>query len=212
MGIADIMKYWGRAALALLFSAVSFASCRGGGKSEELNPETLVTLRSDTLTMVVSRDGLKSYCFSTLVQEYYGQATEPYSRYPEGVYVEKYKDSTEMVESTLRANEAINYEKRDLWMATGDVVATGSGLTMYTEQLFWDAKTDRIYSYVGVRVVDADGEHFGEGFESDSQLQHWVFQDYIGSMAVDTTPMEEEPAEADPEAAADDGAEARAEE
>ena len=73
-------------------------------------------------------------------------------------------------------------------MASGNVVASGSGNTLYTDQLFWDAKTDRVYSNVKVRVEDANGIHFGEGIESNKGLESWVFHEYEGTMAIDTTP------------------------
>ena len=150
----------------------------------------LVTMRTEDLTMVVSRNGLKSYYFETPLREQFGEARDPYDRYPQGIFVQTYQDSTEVVESTLRADRAIYYTKRDLWMASGNVVASGSGNTLYTEQLFWDAKTDRVYSNVKVRVEDANGIHFGEGIESNKGLESWVFHEYEGTMAIDTTPYQ----------------------
>lgn len=166
-------------------------SCKQGKHAGRVNPETVVTMRSDDLSMTVSRDGLKSYHFTTPSMEQYDLASDPYTKYPEGIYVETFQDSTEIVESTLRADEAIYYQNRKMWMASGNVVATGSGNTLYTEQLFWDEKTDRVFSNVRVRVVDQDGEHLGEGFESDVNFETWVMRDYEGTLVLDTTPNEE---------------------
>lgn len=183
------VRYGG--AFLIAGSAVFLLSCKQEKKMRAVNPETLVTMRSEDLSVTVSKNGLKSYHFTTPLMQQYGLAAEPYTKYPQGVFVETFQDSTEVVESTLRANEAINYEKRDLWLANGDVVASGSGNTLYTEQLFWDAKTDRVYSNVRVKVVDKDGEHYGEGFESDKGLKSWMFREYEGTIAVDTAPNEE---------------------
>lgn len=165
-------------------------SCKSRKTSEEINEEAVVTMRSENLTMTVSSNGLKSYHFTTPLMEQYGLSRDPYTRYPEGVFVETFQDSTEIVESTLRANEAIYYDKRDLWMASGNVVASGSGNTLYTEQLFWDAKTDRIYSNVSVKVIDANGIHHGEGLLSDKNLEQWEFMDYEGTISFETAPNE----------------------
>lgn len=170
-------------------SALLSLSCKKEKARGNVNPETLITMQSEDLSMTVSKNGLKSYHFTTPLMQQYGLAAEPYTKYPDGVFVQTFQDSTEVVESTLRADEAINYEKRDLWMASGHVVASGSGNTLYTEQLFWDAKTDRVYSNVRVKVVDKDGEHYGEGFESDKDLKSWMFRDYEGTIAVETAPM-----------------------
>ena len=75
-------------------------------------------------------------------------------------------------------------------MASGNVVESGSGNTLYTEQLFWDAKTDRIYSNVSVKVIDANGIHHGEGLLSDKNLEQWEFMDYEGTISFETAPNE----------------------
>lgn len=179
--------------MAFLFvgsAAFLLSSCNSKKDAAQVNPETIISMRSDTLSMMVSKNGLKSYFFEAPLMEEYNFAREPYVKYPAGVFVKKFRDSTEIVESTLRANEAVYYKKRALWMASGNVIATGSGSTLYTEQLFWDEKTDRIYSNVDTRVKDQDGEHFGEGLESDASLNKWVFRNYEGTIAVETEPNE----------------------
>lgn len=185
--------FMGSAALLLL-------SCNSK-KGDSVNKETLVTLRSDSISMVVSKNGLKSYMFKADVMEQYALARDPYTLYPKGVFVENFNDSTGVVESTLRADEAVYYEKRDLWMVSGDVIASGSGRTLYTEQLFWDAKTNRVYSNVRSRIVDPDVQHIGEGFESDEKLSQYVFRDYEGAFALDTSPVSEEERQANESAA-----------
>lgn len=179
-----------KAALLITGGAALLASCKSEKKALHVNPETLVTMRSEDLRMMVSRDGRKSYNFTTPLMEQYDQAAEPYSKYPRGIFVETFRDSTEIVDSTIRADEAVYYQNRKLWMANGNVVATGSGNTLYTEQLFWDEKTDRVYSNVRVRVVDQDGEHVGEGFESDVEFKDWVLDYYEGTLVLDTSPNE----------------------
>ena len=67
----------------------------------------------------------------------------------------------------LTANYAIYYENRKLWEAKGDVVVVKSdGKTLYTQQLFWNAKTQRIYSNVDTKIVQNEGGNVfqGEGF------------------------------------------------
>lgn len=178
-------------AFLIVGSAALLLSCKPDKKGGRVNPETVITMKSGDLTMTVSRNGLKSYRFTTPSLQQYDLASDPYTKYPEGIYVETFQDSTEVVESTIRSDEAIYYQKRKLWMASGNVVATGSGNTLYTEQLFWDEKTDRVFSNVKVRVVDQDGEHLGEGFESDVSFETWVMRDYEGTLVLDTTPNEE---------------------
>lgn len=195
-------------AFLIMGSAVFLLSCNSK-KGDSVNKETLVTMRSDSIMMVVSKNGHKSYMFKADIMEQYGFASDPYTLYPKGVFVEKIQDSSNVVESTLRADQAVYYDKRDLWMTSGNVVASGSGRTLYTEQLFWDAKTKRVYSNVRSRIVDADGQHIGEGFESDETLSQWVFRNYEGTMALDTSPASESELQAN-EAAAQSASDSQA--
>ena len=155
------------------------------------NPETLITQRSDTLTMIVSQNGRKSYRFETPLLERYELAREPYMEFTQGIFLETFKDSTEEIESTIIADYAIRYENQSRWEARGNVVATGvEGRTLYTQQLFWDEKTERIFSNVTSTVVQGDDVFVGERFISDDKLQNWRFLNYEGQVGFDTSPNE----------------------
>ena len=53
-------------------------------------------------------------------------------------------DSLTTVDAVLTANYAIYYENRELWEAKGNVVVEKSdGKTLYTQQLFWNARTKK---------------------------------------------------------------------
>lgn len=169
------------------------------------NPETLITQRSDTLTMIVSQNGRKSYRFETPLLERYELAREPYMEFTQGIFLETFKDSTEEIESTIIADYAIRYENRQRWEARGNVVATGvEGRTLYTEQLFWDEKTERVFSNVTSKIVQGDDVFVGERFVSDDKLQNWTFLNYEGQVGFDASPndgsSEQQPGEQDPSA------------
>ncbi len=161
-------------------------SCGGSGSGAS-NPETIVTQESDSLFVVESKNGLKSYMFKTPKRLSYDLAREPYEIYPEGVFVERFRDSTEEVQSTLMADFAINYKKGNqsrLWEARGNVVGHNvpEERTLRTEQLFWDEKIGR---NVDCRIEQEDGVYIGEGLESDQALKYWTFRNTVSRFAVD---------------------------
>ncbi len=161
-------------------------SCQGKKSVEEVNLETTITQQCDTLTMVYTKNGRKDYRFLTPLMERYELARDPYMEFRYGVNIITF-DSLGGDASSLRADYAIYYEKRELWEARGNVVATGEGgRTLYTQQLFWDQKTDKVYSNVDCKVVDGDDVIVGEGFESDSQFHNWVIRENEGRLWVDT--------------------------
>lgn len=148
--------------------------------------ERMVTQRSDTLSMVYSKNGVKEYLFTTPLMERYEFAKDPYMEFRYGINIITY-DTLGGESSRLRADYAIFYEKRELWETRGNVEGENvDGRKLYTQQLFWDQKTDKIYSNVDSRIVDGMDEFVGEGFESDSEFEMWVFRESEGRMWMDT--------------------------
>jgi len=160
-----------------------------GGAEIEENAEAVMTEQSDNLTIIMSENGRRSYRFSAPLVEGYMLAKDPFREFRKGINIITYKDdSLTTVNSSLMANYAIYYENRKLWEAKGNVVAKNSeGMTLYTQQLFWNAVTKRIYSNVDVKVVsDKDGMIWrGEGFESDEEMKDWHVRRNRGRITVD---------------------------
>lgn len=160
---------------------------KSGGTNED--PETLMTQQSDSLTLIASENGRKSYRFFTPLMERYELAKEPYMEFRKGVDVVTYSDSTGQVESTLVADYAIFFENQKLWEAKGNVVATNAkGQVLETQQLFWNQKTRKIYSNVDSKVTQGTDVIVGVGFESDENFDDFTFRRPKGKVTVDTEP------------------------
>ena len=176
---------------SLLGGATLLFSCSGKKKPAEIDLEKLITQQSDTLTMIYTKNGKKDYRFSTPLMERYELAREPYMEFRYGINIITF-DSLGNEASDLIADYAIYYEHRELWEARGNVEGTGEdGRKLYTQQLFWDEKTDKVYSNVDCKVVDGLDVFVGEGFESDSEFKDWVFRESEGRMWVDVSESEE---------------------
>lgn len=161
-------------------------SCSGAPAPKEVNMETMITQQSDTLTMVFSTNGEKEYRFWTPLMERYEFAKDPYMEFRYGINIITY-DSLGREASRLRADYAIFYEKRELWETRGNVVGKGAdGRELYTQQLFWNQKIDRVYSNVDSKIIDGYDEFVGEGFESDSEFNDWIFKESEGRMWVES--------------------------
>lgn len=148
-----------------------------------------MTQQSDSLTIIASENGRKSYRFFTPLMERYELAKEPYMEFRKGVDVVTYADSTGAVESTLVADYAIFFENQELWEAKGNVVATNAkGQVLETQQLFWNQKTHKIYSNVDSKVTQGTDVIVGVGFESDENFEDFTFRRPKGKVTVDTEP------------------------
>lgn len=172
-------------------------SCSGEKNAKELNLQTMITQQSDTLTMVYTKNGVKEYRFWTSLMERYEFARDPYMEFRYGINIITF-DTLGNDNSKLRADYAIFYEKRELWETRGNVVGeSADGRKLYTQQLFWDQKTDKVYSNVDCKIVDGEDEFVGEGFESDSEFKDWLFRESEGRMWVDASQSENPQPQAD---------------
>ncbi|MBP3425391.1 MAG: LPS export ABC transporter periplasmic protein LptC [Rikenellaceae bacterium] len=173
-------------------SAILLYSCAERGDKNE-DDETMLTQQSDSLTIIQSSEGHREFVFTTPLMERYELAREPYMEFRRGVEITTYKkDSTRQEESHLVADYAIFFEKRELWEAKGNVVARNAdGQILYTQQLFWNQATHRVYSNVDSKVVQGRDVFIGEGFESDDKFEKWSFRKFTGKLTVDPSVTEE---------------------
>ena len=184
------------AMVALLFmgSAILLFSCKSKQTTVEESLDAIKTEESENLTIIMSENGRKSYLFKTPLLEGYTLGRDPYREFRKGVSITTYQDdSLTTVNAVLVANYAIYYENRKLWEAKGDVVITKhDGTRLYTQQLFWNSITKRIYSNVDTKLVTDTDEVIGEGFESDEDMNEPRFRRWKGRMQVDTEQLRKE--------------------
>ena len=180
-----------KVALLSVGSAILLCSCSEANSSpKESKYDTLMTEYSENRTIIATENGVKKYIFYTPLLEGYTAGKEPYREFRKGVKITTFKeDSVDVVDVTLTANYAIYFENRKLWEAKGDVVVVKSdGKTLYTDQLFWNAITKKIYSNVDSKIVQPDGEFLVSGFESDEDFHYWSAREMDGHMQVEFAP------------------------
>jgi len=181
-------------ALSLVGGAVLLCACED--TPPPIDPaaeEVMMTEYCEDLTIVESQNGQRSYRFYTPLVEGYSQAREPYREFRKGIRMVTYQDdSLSSVDVVLTANYAIYYEKRKLWEAKGNVVVEKfDGKKLYTQQLFWNATTKKVYSNVDTRIVQGDRvDAIGAGFETDEEFKDWRFRYSRGQTEVDVAPRE----------------------
>lgn len=149
-----------------------------------------MTESSENRTITMLENGARSYTFAAPLIEGYSLAKNPYKEFRRGIKLTTYtSDSLSLVDVIITSNYAIYYENQELWEAKGNVVihkhnrkdgdTTVKDLTeVYTQQLFWNAKTKKIYSNVDTKILQADALHIGVGFEADDDLTNIHFRKY----------------------------------
>ncbi|MBR2115584.1 MAG: LPS export ABC transporter periplasmic protein LptC [Alistipes sp.] len=179
-------------ALLLLGSALLF-SCKEEIKESDESLDAIMTEKSSNLTIVVSENGRKSYRFTTPLLEGYTLGRDPYREFRKGIKITTFQDdSLTTVNATLESNYAIYYENRKLWEAKGNVrIVKHDGTKVFTQQLFWNSTTKRIYSNVDTKIVTADDTHYTEGFESDEDLVELNFRHWKGKVMMKEEMMQQ---------------------
>ena len=181
-------------ALLVLGSAILLFSCETKPETvERKNDPNMMTEYSENLSIVMSQNGRRSYFFETPLLEGYTLGAEPYREFRKGIKITTYQDdSLSRVDMVLTANYAIYYEKRELWEAKGDVVGRKfDGKQLYTQQLFWDARTQKVYSNVDTKLVQGNNISVGESFEATEDLSDWRFRYQKSRVEVEFNPAEE---------------------
>ena len=181
-------------ALSVVGSATLLFSCDKDAKRTVVDYETLMTESSEHRTITMMENGMRSYIFTAPLVEGYSLAKNPYQEFRRGIRLTTFTSvSLSLEDATLTANYAIYYENQKLWEAKGNVVivkknrkagdTTVTGLTeVYSQQLFWNATTKKIYSNVDTKVLQPDGWHFGVGFDADDDLKNIHFRKYSSEM------------------------------
>ena len=175
-------------------SAILLFSCQSTRVESEESLDAVKTEESEDLTIIMSENGRKSYLFKTPLLEGYTLGRDPYREFRKGISITTFQDdSLTTVNVVLVANYAIYYENRKLWEAKGDVVVTKfDGTRLYTQQLFWNSMTKRIYSNVDTKLVTDTDEIVGEGFDSDEDMTEPRFRHWKGKLQVDPDQLNSE--------------------
>jgi LPS export ABC transporter protein LptC len=116
----------------------------------------------------------------------YDSKDNPYIEFPKGIKIIDF-DREGNIESRLTANYAIYYREDQLGEAKSNVVAIKetTGEQLYTEQLFWDQKSETVYSNTFSRIINNQGTHIGEkGFEAKQDLSRWKLHGSRGTVKI----------------------------
>ncbi len=95
-------------------------------------------------------------------------------------------DQEERHTSILTSDSAEIDQKSNNMKASGNVVAiSDSGITLFSEILFWDSKKEKLYTQANIMITTLENDTlFGTGFESNSNLKNWKILNPTGVTGV----------------------------
>lgn len=180
----------------LLLFLVTLFSCNQEVKEVvevSSDPEKSYTMKATQVNTLISDSGITRYRVKAKEWLVFGNAKEPHSYFPEGIYVEKF-DTTFHTEASIKADTAYYFDKKGLWRLIGNVeVESLQGERFNTSELFWDQKAEKVYSDKYIRIQQKEQIITGVGFESNQNMTRYRIFNSQGEF-----PVEEEVAPSAP--------------
>ena len=181
--------------IIVLLGAIMLLACKNDIK--EVNAlaerEKRPDMTGENLELVYSDSARIKY--RVLAPEYIkvNREKEKYEEFPKGIHVLSYDPAGKMIGS-IKAKYAKKLEDEMLWEARNEVVIINAeGKKLETELLYWDMKKELIYSDRYVKL-SADGQIIegNNGFHSDQNLNHPVFENISGSIEVEKQQIQQD--------------------
>jgi LPS export ABC transporter protein LptC len=173
----EYSKILGIAAIYFI-AAIFLSSCSDGSneKVPEINRTDWPSLKSENIVTVISDSGVVRYKISAPVYEVFDKVNEPYWNFSKGLTLIRLTNN-KAFDSELKCNYAKYFIKDELWQLEDSVFAKNfKGETFETELLFWDQKTEKIYSDKMVRITKAEEQIICYGFESNQNFTIYSFK------------------------------------
>lgn len=169
--------------IATLFIGVALFVIAPSCKKEQpdkidavVNREAMASLEATEVTTVISDSGITRYRIAAPDWLIYDKAKDPYWDFPKGILLEKFNEDL-TIDATIKGDYARYKEKPQIWELRGNVYAVNQqGEQFETPLLYWDQKTERIYSDSIIKITRAASIIVGIGFESNQTMTQYTIK------------------------------------
>lgn len=153
------------------------------------NHQEIPTLSTDDVSTLVSDSGVTKYRITAPKWIMYDKSAEPYWYFPASIFVEKF-DSLYQAEASIASDTAYFYKNKKLWHLIGNVkIKNEFDERFETEELFWDQRSQRIYSDLFIRIEKKDVIIEGNGFESNESITKYTIRTPSGIFPIQDKPI-----------------------
>ena len=143
---------------------------------------------TDSVTTLISDSGKTRYRIITEEWKVFDKAKDPYWYFPKRVYFERFDDSLR-TESLVQCDTATYFTNRRMWELRKNVTLKNlKGEQFETNLLYWDQRSQRIYSDSFIRIQQENQILTGYGFESNEQLTQYKIFKSTGIFPLDQEP------------------------
>lgn len=175
-------------ALTAIVVLILHTSCKGDAKANLLAVEcsdSLAVMSTFDVSTTISDSGRISYKIIADEWRIYDKRQPPHWAFEKGVYLEKY-DKDMNVEATVKCDTAYHYNEKKLWKLVSNVNITNSNdEKFFTELLYWDQETEKIYSDAYIKIEQKDQVTEGYGFSANQNLTLWQINNTKGIFTIE---------------------------
>ena len=162
--------------LLLIFGFPFFWSCREEQRvdiSRNLDSSKMPTMATRNISTLISDSGITQYKIISPLWNIYDEGDQPYWTFPEGIYLQKF-DADYNVIATVAADSAKFFKNERLWRLEGEVEMTKVPKELFlSPRVFWDQRTQKLYSDTFIHIENETHVIEGTGFESDENLNRY---------------------------------------
>lgn len=131
-------------------------------------------LEAQDVTTLISDSGITRYRIKANKWLIFDKADTPYWEFPAGIYLEKFNAGLES-DATVEADYAYYNEPAQRWTLRGNVRAVNvDGEQFETPLLYWDQKSESLYSDSSIVITKARSIIKGLGFRSNQEMTNYT--------------------------------------
>jgi LPS export ABC transporter protein LptC len=165
------------------------ASCRKRGVKLVAGAVTdraaMAALEAEDVMTLISDSGITRYRIKAPKWLVYDKADTPYWEFPEGIYLEKF-DLELKADASVEADYACYNETLQRWMLRGNVKAVNlEGEQFETPLMYWDQKTESVYSDSSIVITRESSVIKGVGFHSNQQMTEYTIMNPTGVFPIE---------------------------
>ena len=135
---------------------------------------TMPALEGMDVTTLISDSGVTRYRIKAKRWLVFDKADTPYWEFPDGIFLEKFNPDLE-ADATIEADYAFYNEPAQRWLLRGNVKALNlDGETFETPVLYWDQKTESVYSDSSIVITREASIIKGVGFRSNQSMTQYT--------------------------------------
>ena len=132
-------------------------------------------------TLTITNDGKKVGVVEASHYEKYTKKNQTYIS--EGLKVDFFNDQGKHTSVLTSEGGEVNEIKQDMVAYGNVVVVSDSGVTLYTDTLYWDNQNQKIISKIPVMILSENDTLYGDSFVSDPSLENYEITNSRGTGA-----------------------------